>query len=98
MLTTNEVAQVMDTVMSSPGMNESVRIDMRISRKTILLLHQVIEHGIAQKDAEHGMGLLSNASEETLSELKDLGSDCLQKAGLIELSEKLFQLGTTAKK
>lgn len=98
MLTTNEVAQVMDTIMSSPGMNESVRIDMRISRKTVLLLHQVIEHGIAQKGAEQGLGLLANASEETITELQGLGADCLQKAGLIEMSDKLTKLSQAEKK
>lgn len=98
MLTSNEVAQVMDTIMSSPGMSESVRIDMRISRKTVLLLHQVIEHGIQQKDAEQGPSLLSNALPETLDELKGMGSDCLQKAGLIEMSQKLIRLGAPGKK
>lgn len=98
MLTTNEVAQVFDTILSSPGMNEAVRIDLRLSRKTVLLLHQVIEHGIASKGAEEGLSLFANASEETLAELKGMGSDCLQKAGLVELSEKLLQLSVPGKK
>ena len=97
MLTTNEVAQVFDTIMSSPGMNDAVRVDVRVSRKALLLLHQVIEHGVSKKgDGE--LSLLTNASEETLSELISIGTDCLQKAGLVEMSEKLSQLSNSSKK
>lgn len=49
MMTNNELAQVFDTVLSSPGMNEAVRIDMRISRKAVLLLHQIMEAGLTGK-------------------------------------------------
>lgn len=97
MLTTNEVAQVFDTILSSPGMNEAVKIDLRISRKTVLLLHQVIEHGISKKGEDDSL-IFSSASEDSLAELKGLGNDCLQRAGLVEMSEKLLQLSTSHKK
>ncbi len=37
MLTTNDVARVYDTIMSIPGMNEPVKIDIKISRKNVLI-------------------------------------------------------------
>ena len=43
MLTTNDVAKVYDTILSIPGMNDTVKIDLRISRKNVLLLNHVIE-------------------------------------------------------
>jgi len=43
MLTENDAALVFDTIMSSPSMSEPVRIDLKISRKNVLLLHHVIE-------------------------------------------------------
>ncbi len=43
MLTTNDVAKVYDTILSIPGMNQTVKIDMRISRKNLLLLNSVIK-------------------------------------------------------
>lgn len=98
MMTTNEVAQVFDTILSSPGMGDTVRIDLRISRRTVLLLHQAIEYGISKKGQEGELFLFTNASEETISELVHLGSDCLQKSGLVELNEKLLQLGSPGKK
>lgn len=93
MFTTNDVAKVYDTILSIPGMNEVVKIDLKISRKNVLLLNQVIERGLSNKDDDKSVGLLGNVPEESLLELKNLSEECLQKAGLIELSEKLKALG-----
>ncbi|QRY55570.1 hypothetical protein [Sphingobacterium siyangense] len=95
MLTTNEVAQVFDTIMSIPGMNEVVKIDLKISRKNVLLLNHVIERGLAGKDDEKSAGLLGIAPKESMEDLKSIAEDCLQKAGLNELSEKLRSLGSS---
>jgi hypothetical protein len=92
MLTTNDVAKVYDTIMSIPGMNETVKIDLRISRKNVLLLNAVIERGLTGKEDDKSGNILSSVPEETLKELQSLGKDCLQKAGLTELSEKLGYL------
>jgi hypothetical protein len=92
MLTTNDVAKVYDTILSIPGMNETVKIDLRISRKNVLLLNSVIERGLLAKDDDKSSNLLKSVPQETLQELRTLAADCLQKAGLIELSEKLNSL------
>lgn len=91
-MTTNDVAKVYDTILSIPGMNEMVKIDLRISRRNILLLTHVIERGLEVKENGKNPGLLSNISEESLEDLKVIAKDCLQKAGLIELNEKLSTL------
>lgn len=95
MLTTNDVAKVYDTIMSIPGMNETVKIDLRISRKNALLLNSVIERGLTVKGDDKPSSLLNSVPEETLSELRAFGSDCLQKVGLTELNEKLGHLGNS---
>lgn len=92
-MTTNEVAKVMDTIMSIPGMNEMVKMDFRISRRNVLLLYSIIERGMDVKEGGDLPGLLENIPEETLKELKSFSEDCLQKAGLTELKEKLKSLG-----
>lgn len=91
MLSTNEVAQVFDTILSSPGMNDAVKIDLRISRKNVLLLTYVIEQGLTEK-GDGKDGLFASAPQEAKQELKELSEDFLQKAGLMELSEKLKAL------
>jgi hypoxanthine-guanine phosphoribosyltransferase len=95
MLTTNDVAKVFDTILSTPGMNEMVKIDLKISRKNVLLLNHVIERGLTlENDAT---GLLGSLSTEVMTELKKLSEECLQKAGLVELNQKLAVLSATGK-
>lgn len=95
MITTNDVAKVFDTILSIPGMNETVKIDLKISRKNVLLLNHVITRGLTlEKDAP---GLLASFSEEGLSELRKMSEECLQKAGLVELNEKLITLSEACK-
>ncbi|WP_315246670.1 MULTISPECIES: hypothetical protein [Flavobacterium] len=96
-MTTNDVAKVFDTVLSIPGMNDVVKIDLKISRKNVLLLNHVIERGLSAKDNDKPSILMTSIQEENLQELKLFGEECLQKAGLIELSEKLSLLGDTIK-
>jgi hypothetical protein len=96
MLTTNDVAKVYDTILSMPGMNENVKIDLKISRRNVLLLNSVIERGLAGKNTEDkSANILDTVPKETLQELSVFSDDCLKKAGLTELSEKLNVLRTT---
>ena len=96
-MTTNDVAKVFDTVLSIPSMNDVVKIDLKISRKNVLLLNHIIERGLSAKDNDKPSILMTSIQEENLQELKLFGEECLQKAGLIELSEKLRVLGDTIK-
>jgi hypothetical protein len=89
MLTTNDIAQVYDTILSIPGMNDTVKIDLKISRKNALLLNRVIERGLTLKQGDKSSNLLDIVPEDALEELTSLAEDCLKKAGLTELSEKL---------
>ena len=84
-MATNVMSQLYDTLLCSPGMGEAVRIDAKISRKSILLLNSVIEKGLS----EPGAGLLEMAPKESIAELQAFSEECLGKAGLKELSEKM---------
>ena len=95
MITTNDVAKVYDTVLSIPGMSEVVKIDLKISRKNVLLLNHFINKGLTSKDDVSG--LLGSISEEGLMDLKNLSEECLQKAGLVELNQKLITLSASCK-
>lgn len=95
MITKNDVAKVFDTVMSIPGMGEMVRIDLKISRKNVLLLSHVIEHGLQLEDDQSGY--MGSFSEEGIAELKAVSKECLQKAGLVELNEKLLTFSESNK-
>lgn len=90
MITKNEVSKVYDTVLSIPGMSEPVKIDLKISRKNVLLLSHVIEQGLLLDKDE--ASLMGSISEEGLTELRNVSQECLQKAGLVELNQKLLTL------
>ncbi len=95
MLTNEDVVKVYATILSSPGMNDTVKIDLRVTRKNVLLLNRVIERGITNKGEETTARLLDTASGETLHDLLLLAEDCLKKAGLTNLSEKLKLLDSS---
>lgn len=95
MLTTSDVARIYDTILSIPGMNETIKIDLKISRKNVLLLSQVIERGLDLKEDDKAAGLLYCAPQESLHQLKSIVEECIQKAGLVELSERLNGLGNS---
>lgn len=89
MSTINTIAKVFDTVLSIPGMNDNVKIQMSISRKNVLLLSKVIERGLNVKDSAEESNILDVAPKEMLQELTALSEEILKKAGLIEMNEKL---------
>lgn len=95
MITKSDVAKLLDTVLSIPGMSETVKIDLKISRKNVLLLSHFIEQGLLlEKDDSSLMGIVS---EESLTDLKNISEECLQKASLVELNQKLQTLSQAFK-
>lgn len=91
MATTSVLGTVYETLLCSPGMNEPVKIDGKISRKTVLLLNSVIENALS-KDGNAASELLKLVPADEQQALKAFGEECLNKAGLKELSEKMTQL------
>ena len=89
---TSTIAKVFDTVLSIPGMNDNVKIQLSIPRKNVLLLSKVIERGIFFKDFNEENSIIDIASKETFDELREVANELLTKAGLMEMSEKLNAL------
>lgn len=74
-----------DTVLSTPGMEDTVKLDFRVSRKLVLLLAQVIERGLTVK----GNGLPESVDAGLLDELQAMAALSLEKAGLTQLDSQL---------
>ena len=81
---------IYDTLLAVPGMHDTVKIDLKIPRKTVLLLSEVITRGMEQK-SEPGKNPI-RISKESEEELNAIISDSLEKAGLTTLSSKLKRL------
>ncbi|MEO6931460.1 MAG: hypothetical protein ABI151_07530 [Chitinophagaceae bacterium] len=95
MISTTEMAQVYDTILSIPGMNETVKISLQISRKNVLLLDRIIERGLSTNSEDKKSNILTVVPPEVLHELTMLSEECLKKAGLKDLSEKLKTFNKT---
>ena len=91
MLSSKDVAIVHETLLSSPGMSDAVKIDLRIPRKNVLLLSKVIELGLTMKE-DANAGILNAVSKDSLNELNAIADDLLKKAGLTEMYDKLNSL------
>lgn len=89
----NDLASIYDALLSVPGMNENlVRIDLKTSRKNVLLLVQLVERGLNPSAAGQDKGLADAVDKEALAEISALVKMFLSKAGLEGLSEKLKAL------
>ncbi|MXN91689.1 hypothetical protein GR160_10670 [Flavobacterium sp. Sd200] len=86
-MTTNEVARVYDTLLSAPGMDDAVRIDMKIPRKQLLVLNHILNLPDLSKASE----LLRHLeSGKLFTELRELGNAFLEKSSLVEFNAKFI--------
>ncbi len=87
-----EMSRMYDTLLATPGMNQSVKISFTISRKTALLLNQLIEKGLSESSQSDLSGIMAALPKENFQEMEVISRDLLRKADLTELSEKLKML------
>ncbi|GAB3427974.1 hypothetical protein [Niabella aquatica] len=92
MLSEKEVALLYETIMSAPGMNDAVKLDLRIPRKNVLLLVKVIEKGLQIKPGDSLDGLVRASGEGSIESLQQISMELLQKAGLSDMAGKLHTL------
>jgi hypothetical protein len=97
MLSEKEVALLYETLLSAPGMNDVVKLDLRIPRRNVLLLAKVIEKGLQVKPGEILEGLVRAAGDGSLEALQQISSELLHKAGLSDMAGKLHTLQTPGK-
>lgn len=89
-----ELSRMYETLLASPGMNQSVRLSLSVNRKTALLLNQLIENGLAVKGQPSQAGIIAFMPEECFQQLEVISMELLRKAGLFELSEKLNSIAS----
>ena len=92
MLSKTDLTKVYETLLSIPGMNEPVKIDLKLPRKQVLVLSKVIERGLAENGEEAEPSILSLTSPEVRDDLLNIVGELLAKGGLSELNEKLEAL------
>lgn len=87
-----EKSKVFEMVLSSPGMTESCKISLKMTRQHALLLSRLIEVGILNSQTSLGDEILEALPEALAAEFKPIHEEILNKAGLTEFYEKLKSL------
>ena len=88
MLSAKDASMIYETLLSSPGMSENVRISLQLPRRNVLLLAKLIGRGLEAKEGTEN-SILSMVGESTISEINDVTAELLKKAGLTDMNEKL---------
>ena len=90
MMTKEDVSRLFETLLIVPSMNDSVKVDLKITRTGALLLSTIFERAVNVKETDDkNFNLLESVSSETIEELRGFVNGCLKKAGMEEFMEKL---------
>jgi hypothetical protein len=92
MLSIKDVRNIYETLLATPGMNEEVKINLKVSRKTVLFLSKAIELGLQAKGETEGASLLMAADEASIEKLKVISGEILGAASLVETNERITEL------
>ena len=92
MLSKQDAQVVYEALLTSPGMSDTVKIDLRIPRKLVLLLVKVIERGMVVQGEREDSGVLGMLDVTTANELRGIATDILDKGGLAAMNDKLNSL------
>jgi len=85
-----EVAKMFDAALSLRALHASVKLDIRVPCRMVLLLVMAVEQGLS--DAEPGNLLKTVVSEEDQGKLHELIAELLKTAGIEDFYEKLKQM------
>ncbi len=87
MLSKNDLEKVYSTVLSSPGMNEPVKVLLQLPRRNILCLVNAIDQALL--DSNRDKKGFDVDIEQTL---KTVSNELLEKSGLREMYDHLVKL------
>ncbi|WP_205514302.1 hypothetical protein [Longitalea arenae] len=83
MLSSKDVKIIYEMMLATPGMNDEVKLNLRVPRKTVPFLSKAIEIGLLIKADHEAAGLLQAADAASLEKLQDITSEILTSAGLV---------------
>ena len=87
-----EKSKLFEMILVSPGMSETCKVSLKMSRQNILLLSRLIEAGILIENEKFDDEILAALPEDSSTEFKAIHEDLLKKAGLTDFYEKLKSL------
>lgn len=81
--------QFYDTLLCIPGMHDVVKVDLRMSRKSILVFSQLLEQGLQKEQRSENEELSHLIGPEVIKEIQEVLTHCLEKSQLSALSNQL---------
>ncbi|MDR2272040.1 MAG: hypothetical protein LBF27_14135 [Sphingobacterium sp.] len=88
MKTKKEITGMLSILISVPGMEDTVKLNLNLQRKQVMLLSNVIREGMKSDQGMVG-DLLTVLSPECSDELVRISGELDEKAGLSDLQEKV---------
>jgi hypothetical protein len=76
MMNAKELASVYDTILSIPGMNDPIKIDLKVSRRNVLLLSQTINKALSTGASANSVNLTDICSPESKEEFTAFSTEC----------------------
>ena len=89
MFSKQDLSKLYDALLATPGMQETVKMDLRLQRKNVLLLSKIIQRGLKREATDKEEDILLLYTKENSEEIEKLVEELLLKAGLKDLYEKL---------
>lgn len=80
-----------ETLLSLPSMGDTVKFEIKVPRKMVLILAKLIETGLSP-EVPVPPGLLQSFTADDIGNLKAIPNELLHKAGLADFNEKLKAL------
>lgn len=84
--------RMFEAILSSPGMQQTCKLSLTLSRQTILLFCRLMEAGFERSNGPLEDDILNALPKEALEELRGFHQEILCKGELAEFYEKLKQL------
>lgn len=84
-----EKAKVFEMILSSPGMSETCKLTLTVSRQNVLLLGRLMEAGFFSEAKSFDDEILAALPKESLEEMRQLQEEMLRKSNLTAFYERL---------
>lgn len=90
MKTKKEITGMLSILVSVPGMEDNVKLNLSLKRKQVMLLSNVIREGMKTDQGMVG-DLLAVLAPDSSNELLRLSEEMDERAGLSELQQKVIE-------
>lgn len=85
----NEKSKIFEAILISPGMMDTIKIGLQLTRRNVLLLARLIEVGLLTKDQVIQDELITELTEKSFEEFKLIHHEILEKSQLKNFYEKV---------